>query len=196
MTEEAFVKSYSSFFDDSRKARAAYRQAQAVQEKTALLWANIKDSVASPFMKDTLFNNVPKSFIEHQQSIPGYDKLFGSLDFLECEHCRSIFGPAAYFVDLMRFIEKHVPQNHKSSEFPDGLEVGHLLEDRQPRLFRMALDCENTFNLVPYIDLVIEVLEDVVRSSQEPNPYAQLEQATFPAGNALPSSACGNPYLP
>ncbi|XHX76336.1 MAG: neuraminidase-like domain-containing protein [Stenomitos frigidus ULC029] len=31
--------------------------------------------------------------------------LFGSLDFCECEHCRSVLSPAAYFVDLLQFID-------------------------------------------------------------------------------------------
>ncbi|MGF1495860.1 MAG: LamG-like jellyroll fold domain-containing protein, partial [Elainellaceae cyanobacterium] len=182
LSEEQFVRQYAKDFgNDSRKARRAYWEAQRIQEQVTLLWGNIKDAVASLSVKDALFNNlpttVPKTFIDHQRAIPGYTQLFGNLDFLEGEHCRSIFGPAAYFVDLMRFIERNISQN--------AVPEGHRLEGRQPHLFYMPLDCENTFTLVPYIDLVNEVLEDVLQAmarSQDssPTPYEQVAAATFP----------------
>ena len=69
--EEEFVEQYATSFDgDRRKARRAYREAQRIQERTALLWANVKDAVASPSIKEALFNNIPKSFVDHLRSIP------------------------------------------------------------------------------------------------------------------------------
>lgn len=142
--EEEFVEQYATSFDgDRRKARRAYREAQRIQERTALLWANVKDAVASPSIKEALFNNIPKSFVDHLRSIPDYDRLFGNLDFIECDHARSIFGPAAYFVDLLRFIEQHIT-NNENNKIPQG----HGLEVRQPRLFRIPLDRENTYDLI------------------------------------------------
>jgi len=172
--EDKFIELYAEkyFNGDRRKTRKAYRQAQRIQERITLLWANIKDAIASPSIKETLFNNIPDTFIEHQQSIPGYDRLFGNLDFTEFDPARSIFSPAAYFVDLLRFIEKYIPQ--------DKLPRGHSLEKRQPRLFRIPLDRENTYNLIPYIDLVNEVLEDIIRTNEKPNPYRVVEEAKFP----------------
>ena len=173
VSEASFINQYVDFFEgDSRKARSAYREAQRIRALTTLLWANIKDTVGSPYLQETLFNNIPDTFLDHQGMIPAYPQLFGNLDFIECEHCRSIFGPAAYFVDLLRFIEKYIPQ--------DNLPVGHSLEDRQPRLFRIPLDCENTFSLIPYIDLVNEVLEDVVRTVDTPDAYEVVAETVFP----------------
>ena len=49
LSEAVFVETYVTAFDgDTRKARQAYREAQRIQELTTLLWANIKDTVASP----------------------------------------------------------------------------------------------------------------------------------------------------
>src|SRR5205807_3333555 len=84
-----------------REARRVHKTAVNVAEQAALIWANIKDAVASPFFGQTLFNNIPQDFIDYHQSIPDYDRLFRNLNFIECDDCRSIFGPAAYFVDLM-----------------------------------------------------------------------------------------------
>jgi hypothetical protein len=175
LPEEGFATRFASFFGgDPRAARRVYRAAYAIHERTALLWGYIKDALASPYMRDTLFNNVsiPQSFIDHHDRVPGYDRLFESLDFVDHDHCRSILSPAAYFVDLMRFIETYIGQA--------DLSEGHRLAERVPRLFGMALDCENTYSLVPYIDLVVEVLEDVARTSETPDPYAAVEAATFP----------------
>ena len=173
MTESVFVEQYADAFgDDTRKARSAYREAQRIRALATLLWANIKDTVGSAYFQDTLFNNIPDSFLDFQGLIPSYPQLFGNLDFIECDHARSIFGPAAYFVDLLRFIEKHVPQS--------GLELGHSLEERQPRIYRIPLDRENTYTLIPYIDLVNEVLEDVVRTSQIPDAYQVVAESVFP----------------
>ncbi|MGC9503145.1 LamG-like jellyroll fold domain-containing protein [Baaleninema sp.] len=173
-SEERFVEIYQADFNgDARKARQVYREAERVRERVVLLWANIKDTVASLSIRNGLFNNIqiPESFIRHQQSIPSYDRIFGNLDYLDCDACRSIFGPAAYFVDLLRFIETHIPQ--------EELPRGHALEERQPRLFQIPLDCDNTYNLIPYIDLVNEVLEDILRNNQT-SPYEVVEAATFP----------------
>ncbi|MEB3359020.1 MAG: LamG-like jellyroll fold domain-containing protein [Synechococcales bacterium] len=180
LSETAFVDRFAddAFGGDSRQARRAYREAQRIQELTTLLWVNLKDTVGSPYTQATLFNTVPDTFLDHQGLIPGYDRLFGSLDFIECDHCRSIFGPAAYFVDLLRFIETHIPQDQIQDD--TGRLSGHRLVDRQPRIFRLPLSCENTFDLVPYINLVNEVLEDVVRTAQSPDPYALLAEAEFP----------------
>src|SRR6266540_2953827 len=208
MSEERFVHEYTAAFEgDLRKARAAYRAAGELQRHAALLWVNIKDAVASPYIQQALFNNIPKSFVEHQLALPAYDQLFGSLDFIEVDHCRSIFGPAAYFVDLMRFIEKYIPQDEPSDDKDktattgssngvpqdtppadqsatkpkhNGVPKGHSLASRQPRLFTTALDCANTSDLVPYIDLVVEVLEDIVRTPEVRDAYERIEALAFP----------------
>jgi len=39
--------------------------------------------------------------------IPNLELLFGSLDYCDCEHCKSLYSPAAYFTDVLRFIGQH-----------------------------------------------------------------------------------------
>ncbi|MEM6252863.1 MAG: LamG-like jellyroll fold domain-containing protein [Cyanobacteria bacterium P01_D01_bin.156] len=175
-TEAIFIETFKGqapFNGDIRKARKTYRSAQRVQEQITLLWANIKDTIGSPSIKNALFNNIPDTFFQHQNLIPAYNKIFDNLDYTETDHSRSIFGPAAYFVDLMRFIEKNITK--QSPNIPED----HKLETRQPRLFNIPLGKENTFDLVPYIDLVNETLEDVIREKDK-TPYEILEAAKFP----------------
>jgi len=177
MPEKTFVQKYAKAFNgDPKQAKQVHKTAKNIQQKTALLWANIKDAVASPYYVTTLFNNIPQEFIDHIQSIPGYDRLFGNLDFIECDHCRSIFGPAAYFVDLMRFIELNITNNQKNYIAVDSESTIEdcKLEKRRSDLFKMKLDCHNTYNLVPYIDLVIEGLESFISDKYKQDAYKLL----------------------
>ncbi len=181
VNEEQFAMQYADAFQDgSRQARRVHKTAVAIYERTALIWANIKDVVASPYYQGALFNNIeiPKSFIDYLQQIPAYNRLFGSLDFLKCEHCRSIFGPAAYFVDLLRFVEQNIGL-HSDDEFNE-IPERHGLEERRPDLPRIRLDCHNAYDLIPYIDLVNEVLEAIVRTDEIPDAYQIVEESVFP----------------
>lgn len=170
-TREQFIDRFKNEGDgwDEAKLKQVYQAAYQRQQQSLLAWANAKDAVASPYYRGVLFNNIPPSFVAHQQNLPAYDRLFGSLDYEDSEPCRSIFGPAAYFVDLMRFVERHIKG------------TGETLQSRRPDLFQLRLDCENTNQLMPYIDLVIEVLEGTLRGSDaDLDLYATLAARVYP----------------
>ncbi len=103
--------------------------------------------------------------------------LFGSMDFCACEHCNSIYGPAAYFADLLNFL-KHAPGKDNGDQAP--LQV---ILDRRPDLVEIELSCQNTNTVLPYVDLVNEVLENAVtRFHLEPETFHpdQLNTAETP----------------
>ncbi len=184
MNEEPFVQAYADkdfFAGDVRQARRVYWTAANINARNALIWANIKDAVASPYYKATLFNNIPQDFIRHLENLPGYQRLFGNLDFVECDHCRSVFGPAAYFVDLVRFVQAFVASNtpeNQNRAFP--IDGDDPTRRRRPDLFTFPLDCANTHDLIPYIDLVNEVLEAVIRGPEQPDAMRVLDETSFP----------------
>ena len=41
--------------------------------------------------------------------VANWETLFGSIDFCKCEHCRSVYGPAAYFVDVLQLLRRDGP---------------------------------------------------------------------------------------
>lgn len=92
-------------------------------------------------------------------TLPNLQTLFGSLDYCECVHCRSVYSPAAYFVDVMRFLNERGTQG---SGINKNKSVKQVLFERRPDLGEIELSCENTNTPLPYIDLVNEILEDVV----------------------------------
>ncbi|POX78163.1 peptidoglycan-binding protein, partial [Mycobacterium kansasii] len=87
--------------------------------------------------------------------IPDLELLFGPLDVCDCAHCASVYGPAAYLADLLRFLDAHPSQ-------VAGRTVREILTDRRPDLVTTKLNCPNTETAVPYIDLVCEILEAAV----------------------------------
>ena len=90
--------------------------------------------------------------LDHIKEIPDLATLFpGSLNFCSCQHCRSVYSPAAYFVDLLEFL-RWTPDN----------KAFNILLARRPDLEYIKLNCENTNTLIPYIDLVNEILESYV----------------------------------
>jgi hypothetical protein len=92
-------------------------------------------------------------------ALPNLASLFGSLDYCECTHCRSVYSPAAYFVDVMRFLGE---RGTNGTTVNAGKNVRQVLLERRPDLGEIELSCENTNTPLPYIDLVNEILEDVV----------------------------------
>ena len=89
-------------------------------------------------------------------TFPNWDNLFTAGDLCECEHCRSVLSPAAYFADLLMFLKDRKAMN------PGTASVKDILFGRRPDLGFLELNCDNALTPLPYIDVVCEVLEDVV----------------------------------
>ena len=101
---------------------------------------------------------------DYKKDIPNLEVLFGSLDYCECEHCKSAYSPAAYLTDLFRFLEEKDSLDSSKS-------VGAILFERRPDLEHIKLSCENTNTPLPYIDLVCEILENAIEPSQSDFEY-------------------------
>lgn len=124
------------------------------------------------------------------KAYPTMESLFGSMDYCECEHCRSVLSPAAYLVDLLQFVDTepgvwanflaHWKQRHGGAEYqadwakkPDGTarkaedrKPYDALIERRPDLPHIPLTCENTHTALPYIDIVNEILEYYVANGK------------------------------
>ena len=88
-------------------------------------------------------------------TFPNWNNLFKAGDLCECEHCRSVLSPAAYFADLLMFLK-----DRKSAK--PGVTVKGILFSRRPDLGYLELNCDNALTPLPYVDVVCEVLEAVV----------------------------------
>jgi hypothetical protein len=113
-------------------------------------------------------------------SFPNWNNLFKSGDLCECEHCRSVLSPAAYFADLLMFLRDRKAANPAQT-------VKDILFERRPDLGYLELNCENALTPLPYIDIVCEVLEDVVAAGE--NDVELPGFVAMPAGAAAAKAA-------
>ena len=132
------------------------------------------------------FEFLPRRELDSEESLgneefPGYEDIFGTAGACECLHCRSVHGPAAYLVDLLRWLEDRPVAGQSSRTLYDEL------LDRRPDLVEIGLSCENTERSLPYIDLVLEALESAVSHSGEIEADAAHDSvATTPEMLATP----------
>ena len=101
-------------------------------------------------------------------NIPNYADLFGGIDFKEGDDSRSVYSPAAYLVELLKVLD---------DEFGSKDSPGYVaLDTRRQDIKEIPLDAENTMTLIPYLDVVNEVLENKAGTY----PYRTLERASYP----------------
>ncbi|NEO78964.1 Tc toxin subunit A [Moorena sp. SIO4G3] len=182
--ETEFIQDYSEILsvngeqDGEQVALTIHQNATAVKAQTALLWANVHHQVASPHTRAMGVNNVG-SDIHKFEDFPSYQELFGTLNYCECEHCRSIFSPAAYFVDLMRIVDRYITQPNK-----DKIPANFQLENRRPDLAEIELTCEKTNHQIPYLQIVNERLTYLVNTllQRDPDtvPFRALAEQNYP----------------
>ncbi|MCP4399234.1 MAG: hypothetical protein GY801_18270 [bacterium] len=136
-----FVETLGDKLGGPMQTCAYYDAAQQASAVTTAVYAALNDQFnsASPDAAGQGQEDILKKF-------PNLEGLFGSLDLCECKHCRSVYGPAAYFVDILQFLRK------------SGAVYGKLTQ-RRPDLEHIQLTCENSHTPIPYVDLVNEILE-------------------------------------
>jgi len=89
------------------------------------------------------------------EGIPDWETLFGSAELCACTECRSVHSPAAYLVEILAFLKE---RKSKTAT----LSAKDILFQRRPDLGDIELSCDNTNTLLPYVDLINEVLEDAI----------------------------------
>jgi hypothetical protein len=135
------------------------------------------------------------------KGVPNYTTLFGSLDGCDCDPCESVYSPAAYLTDLLAFV-KHEVKAGPASFVADGLEglkvrsfcdcTDHLVDrrPRRPDILDTKLSCRNAETLLPYVDLVLEILENAVtpRSDGVPQTTMTADQLAAQPEHAIPAA--------
>lgn len=98
-----------------------------------------------------------------------WDALFGDADFCECGECTSVYSAAAYFVELLQYLRNNNLDPDAEGtvvirEDPKDISGTPLQElfNRRPDLGCLELTCSNTNTILPYIDLVNEVMENFI----------------------------------
>jgi len=159
MGREQFVTALTDSGINKIEAKRLYYKAENAYA-LVLSWFGMFNNAVIGVVPDGISDPHPSKEIQAKiATLPNLQTLFGSMDYCECTHCRSVYSPAAYFVDVMRFLGERKTQGIDSNKDKN---VKQVLLERRPDLGEIELSCENTNTPLPYIDLVNEILEDVV----------------------------------
>ncbi|HET6230770.1 MAG TPA: neuraminidase-like domain-containing protein [Longimicrobiaceae bacterium] len=193
LDEQAFVQRYGGALGGEAEAAETHRKAAQVHHAVlSLATAYLLRGGAPPVHAITPAQtgggvlgsaagtaSAPASAVLPYPTLEG---LFGEMDYCACDHCRSVLGPAAYLVDLLRFVDRPQPPP-AAAVAPTPLQV---LLARRPDIEELPLTCENTNTALPYIDLVNELLEFlVVHGSLQTPPFAGYDTASVPSADLL-----------
>jgi hypothetical protein len=150
LAEEDFVKRSAGVLSDE-DARLTHHRALSVQSRVNHAWQSLRQH-SSAFVRNNKFLAAGTQVIEEFSDIPSYQDLFGSLDYIEVPECRSVFGQAAYFTDVMR-----VTYDGITTKNPN-VDPKYALQTRRPDLYTIELTCQNTDTPLPTVDVINAVL--------------------------------------
>jgi hypothetical protein len=175
MGESAFVQRYAGRPGfDIESARLAWNRAADTHAAVLTVVADLKAFEAESLPLVLQNGNASLS------QFPNWDNLFKTGDLCECEHCRSVLSPAAYFADLLMFLRDRIAVNPAST-------VKDILFNRRPDLGFIELNCDNALTPLPYVDVVCEVLENVVAAGANDVPLPGF--TVMPADTAAAKAA-------
>lgn len=138
------------------EARAYHQRAVDRANVAALDWFRLYEVARDHTTTPVRAIPQPHQFF---RGLTGFRKLFEDQPWCACDDCQSVLSPAAYFVDLLHYIERWVLADSFTGPVAHPLH----LEKRRPDLWDLELTCAATKTPVPTLDLVNEILERYLR---------------------------------
>jgi peptidoglycan hydrolase-like protein with peptidoglycan-binding domain len=189
---QSFVRDAGAVLGEAQ-ARLLHTRARAAGDATLAAYVQLNDALFGVSPAAVLGEDrvVAGTAIDAAVAkfVPTWHALFHEDAICDCTHCRSVYSPAAYLVDLLHFLELSAPA-------PGGDAPLDVLLRRRPDIAQLKLTCENTNTEIPYVDLVNEILESLVVSlDQRSIPAFDTEGATAGELRAAPQHTSGDAYV-
>lgn len=158
VTDSTFKQFVNKSGLTERKAKKYYKTSQSTVASAAAVTSAVVDIKTGGY-EQLQVASMPPMMDDYLKKIDGYQALFGSQNYCKCEHCQSVLSPAAYYVDLLDFIEENILDDIFS-----GGNINHVLslKVRRPDLWKLPLTCENTHGFTPYLKIINEILENYI----------------------------------
>jgi hypothetical protein len=142
-----------------------------IQNRTLHMAASAQ-VVAEPHFRTMQAAAVGVDIVKYFEALPSFQEMFETLAFCDCEECDTIFGPAAYLVDLLRIVDVYVTRANP------GLDPMLTLDARRPDLAAIPLTCEMTTETLPYLEVVDERLRAAAQTLLGAGTSVDLAMAT------------------
>ncbi|HLP37239.1 neuraminidase-like domain-containing protein [Lacibacter sp.] len=91
---------------EEREATEIYRKAESKHTAAMLMVGDLQDSMSVIDIASFETTALAKKLEAVSKDFPNLKSLFKLVDSCECEHCRSVYSPAAYLVELLQFLGK------------------------------------------------------------------------------------------
>ncbi len=155
MPLSSFVATYGPMLGGSSAASMAYARGSAISSAAGATTVGAYSGAIGPVSTTlpggvTWGGSTTGPGTTGPTADPNLTTLFGSMSYCACEQCLSVYSPAAYFTDILHFLEIN---NYAA--------YAELIR-RRPDLPYIDMTCKNTNTPVPYIDLVNELLEVLI----------------------------------
>jgi hypothetical protein len=145
-----FGKPANELDDILDKLRRMHQKSVQVVSTIQTFYCLVESTRATPAMPVLAAASDASLEKQLKDRFPTLQNMIGDMSYEECEHCRSVLSPAAYFVDILRMLD------HAAAA---GKRPFDVLDARRPDLAALPLTCANTSTSLPYIDVVNEILE-------------------------------------
>lgn len=145
---DRFVQDFSDSLKDFVSAETVYQNAHYIASTVLTVFGQVSPEF-NKIQLDVLANDIGRL-----DGVADWPTFFGSPDYCQCTECQSVLSPSAYLVELFNFLAYRKTKNNEP--------VLDALFSRRPDLVNLELTCANTYSIIPYIDLVLEILENHV----------------------------------
>ncbi len=144
------------------EAREVFKKAQRTATAAMIVAGELQDTVRAMDMPAMEMKSLALKLEAVSADFPNLKSLFQGTDTCACAHCRSVYSPAAYLVELLQFLDQRTVTDLTVTPHTDGHLAKDVLFTRRPDLGDIDLSCDNANVPVPYIDLVCELLEAAI----------------------------------
>lgn len=144
------------------EAEVIYQKAETTHTAALLIAGELQDVMRTSDVPALHMKSLAKKLEAVSEDFPNLKSLFELTDVCACEHCRSVYSPAAYLVEILQFLDKRSVTDLTTAPATTGHLAKNVLFARRPDLGDIDLGCENAETPLPYIDLVCELFEEVV----------------------------------
>lgn len=190
MPRVKFIAKYAEPMEGKQIAQEVYDNAHQRSSRALMLLTTLGLDFNLP---TTVTPRIDKNRIKKNGKAAEVADLVGSLDYCDSRHCESVLSPAAYLTDLLAFLVE-VDTTDKNTALEKFLK-------RRPDIANINLNCENTHQALPYIDLILEVLENEVAQISYDHEeiksgiVSEKESIMLPKSEGVPQTTLETPQL-
>jgi hypothetical protein len=146
----------------AKEATLVFKKAEQVHSASMLMVGELQHTIAAMDVEALNVKSLSAKLKAVSADFPNLSSLFKLTDLCACEHCRSVYSPAAYLVEILQFIDKRLVIDLTDPSPAPAKLAKDVLFERRPDLGDIDLGCENANTPLPYVDLVCELLEEAI----------------------------------